>query len=69
MSDTHTAGLSKGDPVHHELAAWMLAIIEWLRVRIVIQRHIWSDDLARLPQVGRYLDQSDTRPPDVCVDL
>ena len=69
MADECAAGLPEADPLRRELAAWMLETIEWIRLMLVTQRQIWSGELARLPRIGRYLDQTESRSPDVCVDL
>ena len=69
MADQHISGLSTADPLRHQIAAWMLATIEWARLMVVAQRQGCSDELDRLPKVGYYLDRRTSREPRFCMDL
>jgi hypothetical protein len=69
MVDKCIASLPEGDPMRRELLGWVLETVEWAHLMTVTQRQIWSSQLTRLPRIGRYLDRTDSRFPDVCVDL
>jgi len=68
-TDIHLGRLPAGDPLRLEIAGWALTTIRWAQLMTLTQRQLWSEDLTRLPCVGRYLDRPDNRRPDVCVDL
>jgi hypothetical protein len=69
MADKCIASLPESDPLRRELLGWVIEAVEWAHLMTVTQRQIWSGQLTRLPGIGRYLDRTDSRLPDVCLDL
>jgi hypothetical protein len=69
IAEEHLADLPVGDALRQEIVAWTLGTIEWARLMVATQRQVWSEELALLPKVGRYLDDSDRRTRTMCLDL
>lgn len=74
-ADACIAKLPQNDVRRGEIAGFALKLVDWARLMVTTQRQIWSDELALLPRVSRYLDRPGQiiTPPDsaphVCVDL
>jgi len=67
--DEDIADLPACDPRRQEIVRWMLATIKWAKVMLATQRQICLGRLKLLPKVGRYLDDSDRRARNMCIDL
>jgi hypothetical protein len=69
MADAYVTSLPADDPLRREMAGKILATMRWARLMLTVQRQVWSDQLERLPGIGRYLDRPTNATPRVCVDL